>query len=264
MKDKTERQAEAVEESPHSDDKDVPAESPRKKHKKSKAAPAEAALPAETAEQSADVPPAGEDKTPTPAGKDAKGKHVDKSGRGIGKKSKTKRKAAAMGTDGIDASELPTAASGAGDGDGDDGDEKEDGAPAAKRARVENKKKYIAFAGNLPFDADEDALKKHFGEEDLASIRLLRKKGSNLSKGCAFLEFDTQAGLKRALGLHHTKIGSRRINVEPTVGGGGKSVGRMEKLQKKKEHFQTVFHKSALTKKAAKKQGKKAPATDAE
>lgn len=43
--------------------------------------------------------------------------------------------------------------------------------------------------------------------------------------------------LQCALKMHHTKVQDRKINVEPTVGGGGTGQNRKDKLKKKKQLF---------------------------
>ena len=54
---------------------------------------------------------------------------------------------------------------------------------------------------------------------------------SNKSKGCAFLEFTARPALQAALRLHQSELDGRRINVELTAGGGGKSNARLEKVK---------------------------------
>ena len=56
--------------------------------------------------------------------------------------------------------------------------------------------------------------------------------------------------------MHHTKLQDRKINVEPTVGGGGKGQSRMKKLQKKRETFAVVRTKR-IKKELAKPPAKK-------
>lgn len=51
------------------------------------------------------------------------------------------------------------------------------------------------------------------------------------SKGCAFLEFSTRHALQVALRLHQSELDGRRINVELTAGGGGKSDARLAKVK---------------------------------
>lgn len=136
--------------------------------------------------------------------------------------------------------------------------------------------RFIAFIGNLPFDTTLSSLQKHFHAIKPDSIRLLTKKapvndlaaarykdssghssGRNSSgkesnapksKGYAFLEFSSYHRLRTCLKLYHHsyfcadesgagKGSTRRINVELTAGGGGKSEGRKEKLKVKNERL---------------------------
>jgi RNA recognition motif-containing protein len=53
------------------------------------------------------------------------------------------------------------------------------------------------------------------------------------SKGCAFVEFKSSAALRKGLHFHHTMLEGRKINVELTAGGGGKSDTRQQKIKKK-------------------------------
>ena len=68
-------------------------------------------------------------------------------------------------------------------------------------------------------------------------IRLLTPKPKSpalstvKSKGYAFLEFSHRNALQQGLKLHGSTLDSRRINVELTAGGGGKSEKRVQKVQ---------------------------------
>jgi len=114
--------------------------------------------------------------------------------------------------------------------------------PTPKKPKTEKKdkpvqKRYIVFVGNLPHLPSTDlqpALQSHFPEPP-TSIRIPTKKGTNAPQGFAFLEFDTASALEKALRCHHTLLLKRKINVELTAGGGGKSTLRMEKVKKKNE-----------------------------
>ena len=70
------------------------------------------------------------------------------------------------------------------------------------------------------------------------------------SKGYAFLEFVDKKALQKALRLHHSELEGRKINVELTAGGGGKSEHRVKKLQERNKglHEQRVLrpHISSL------------------
>ena len=66
-------------------------------------------------------------------------------------------------------------------------------------------------------------------------MRLLTQKGTNKSRGMAFVELPDEFAVTRALRIHHQMLDGRQINVERTVGGGGhKSKARKEKLVKLK------------------------------
>jgi nucleolar protein 6 len=101
-----------------------------------------------------------------------------------------------------------------------------------------SKKKFIAFFGNLAFSTTVQDIKTFLGEEaDSFQIRLLTKKGSNESRGAAFVEFPTAAALQTALALVGTSLNGRSVRIEPTVGGGGRSEARKTKLTEKKKNF---------------------------
>jgi nucleolar protein 6 len=57
------------------------------------------------------------------------------------------------------------------------------------------------------------------------------------SKGCAFLEFSHRNALQQGLKLHGSTLDGRRINVELTAGGGGKSEKRVQKVQARNKHL---------------------------
>jgi nucleolar protein 6 len=74
-------------------------------------------------------------------------------------------------------------------------------------------------------------------------IRLLTPKPKSpastaaKSKGCAFLEFSHRNSLQQGLKLHGSTLDGRRINVELTAGGGGKSEKRVQKVQARNKHL---------------------------
>jgi nucleolar protein 6 len=65
------------------------------------------------------------------------------------------------------------------------------------------------------------------------SVRLVVPKGSQKSKGCAFVEFTHPNALQQGLKLHHSTLEGRKLNVELTVGGGGKGVDRLNRLRER-------------------------------
>ncbi|EMG45547.1 NOP6 Nucleolar protein 6 [Candida maltosa Xu316] len=94
--------------------------------------------------------------------------------------------------------------------------------------------RFILFVGNLPYDIQEAELIAHFKNSNPDRMRIRKEKG------IAFLEFDNdtkeiQSKMELALRMHHTEIRNRKINVELTVGGGGNSENRLQKLKEKNE-----------------------------
>lgn len=94
--------------------------------------------------------------------------------------------------------------------------------------------RFILFVGNLAYNTTEEMLKGHFKNCLPSRIRI------RPDKGIAFLEFDSDTDAIRkkmdlALALHHSMLGSRKINVELTVGGGGNSEKRLQKLKEKND-----------------------------
>ncbi|KAJ7170112.1 hypothetical protein C8R46DRAFT_223832 [Mycena filopes] len=111
------------------------------------------------------------------------------------------------------------------------------GDAAAKKAEV--KQRFILFVGNLKYTTTAEALKVHFAACDPPPTVRLRTpkptpgKPANKSKGCAFVEFSHRNALQQGLKLHQSELEGRRINVELTVGGGGKSGARTDKLKER-------------------------------
>ncbi|TFY78166.1 hypothetical protein EWM64_g5844 [Hericium alpestre] len=121
-------------------------------------------------------------------------------------------------------------------GDADD-DEAEASAEAVDM-KEKGKQRFILFVGNLKYTTSKEAVQQHFAVCDPPpNVRLLTPKqakpGATIakSKGCAFLEFSSKPPLQQALKLHHSELESRKINVELTAGGGGKSETRLTKLK---------------------------------
>lgn len=88
--------------------------------------------------------------------------------------------------------------------------------------------RFILFAGNLPYNASSEELKKFFEKASPSVIRM--------RKGYAFLEFEgsnASANLNAALRFHHSTFNGRKINVELTAGGGGNSEKRKSKVAEK-------------------------------
>ena len=99
---------------------------------------------------------------------------------------------------------------------------------------AEPRKKFVAFIGNLSYQTDAKALERFLNSPG-AKIRLMTKKGSNESRGAAFVEFANAEELQKALHMTNAKLHGRTVRVEPTVGGGGRGDKRKEKIKAKKD-----------------------------
>jgi len=111
---------------------------------------------------------------------------------------------------------------------------------AGKGAKDQVKQRFILFVGNLKYTTTAEAIKAHFAACDPPpTVRLRTPKPAsagkpvNKSKGCAFVEFSHRNALQQGLKLHQSELEGRRINVELTVGGGGKSDVRHTKLRER-------------------------------
>lgn len=97
--------------------------------------------------------------------------------------------------------------------------------------------RFILFVGNLPYNITQPELVSHFKNSNPDRIRLRQ------DKGIAFMEFDNdsreiQSKMELALRMHHSTLRNRKINVELTVGGGGNSDNRVNKLKEKNEKLE--------------------------
>ena len=70
------------------------------------------------------------------------------------------------------------------------------------------------FVGNLPFDIEEDQLRRHFDNcGEISNVRVVRDRGSNLGKGIAFVQFTDRDAVALAVEQHESMVGSRKIRV---------------------------------------------------
>ncbi|KAI0778433.1 hypothetical protein BD413DRAFT_465306 [Trametes elegans] len=132
-------------------------------------------------------------------------------------------------------------------GDAAEGEVKEGGKQKVKQ-------RYILFVGNLRYTTTKETVEKHFSKCDPPpTVRLMTPKPSanakpNRSKGFAFVEFSHKNALQQGLKLHQTELDGRKINVELTAGGGGKSEQRLEKVKKRNKELHEQRQKSGKSK----------------
>ena len=159
-----------------------------------------------------------------------------------------------------------------------DGSQEQDGVNGAHR--------FILFIGNLPYTTTDTSLQAHFKKIAPFTLRHRTDPKTKKSKGFAFLEFENYDRMKTCLKLYHHSMfdpakqglevegepekekkkskGGRRINVELTAGGGGKSEGRREKIKARNVRLDDQRKRRAELerKEKAKKEEKEKPATD--
>lgn len=154
------------------------------------------------------------------------------------------------------------------------------------------KSKFILFIGNLPYKTTDASLQQHFKSLQPFNLRHRTEPGSKKSKGFAFLEFENYDRMKTCLKLFHhssfdpdvvddktaaaskakaeaggsTSVGyngrkpkdhTRKINVELTAGGGGKTEGRMEKIKVKNTRLEEQRQRRAEVEKKDKERKEK-------
>ncbi|SGZ58796.1 CIC11C00000001682 [Sungouiella intermedia] len=111
-------------------------------------------------------------------------------------------------------------------------------AEAKTEVSASNEKKRLADDESPAANGDEPAeLVSHFKNANPDRIRIRKEKG------IAFLEFDNEgqevrSKMDHALGMHHSTIRKRKINVELTVGGGGNLDNRQKKLKEKNDKLE--------------------------
>ncbi|KAJ4310982.1 hypothetical protein N0V84_010680 [Fusarium piperis] len=100
--------------------------------------------------------------------------------------------------------------------------------------------RHIVFVGNLPFTATAASIQAHFDSLSPIHVRCMSDPAdSKPCRGFAFVEFAKVWHMRTCLDkFHHSMFDdgvspARRINVELTAGGGGKTKRRQEKIQEK-------------------------------
>ncbi|KAK6502299.1 hypothetical protein TWF506_002882 [Arthrobotrys conoides] len=157
-----------------------------------------------------------------------------------------------------DAEEASGEVDAGGDGDGDVPSTKQEGG-GRKDGR------FIVFVGNLPYTTTQATLTAHLSTVKPTGVRIATykpgekpkgrgfklpkttssssensKEPETICKGYAFVEFPDAGRMKSCLSLfHHSEFEGRKINVELTAGGGGKSTDRKERVRAKNESLNT-------------------------
>jgi len=107
--------------------------------------------------------------------------------------------------------------------------------------------RYVVFVGNLPYSATKKELSEHFKKVgQIADIRIPTNE-ENKPKGFAYVELKDQEAYQKALSLHHTFVGERRINVLYTQSGKKKSAERKGEIKAKNFKLQAMRNQGQLT-----------------
>ena len=118
----------------------------------------------------------------------------------------------------------------------------------------------VLFFGQLSYKTNEEDLERHLkangvatsedtpldGAKNRFSIRMLTDKGSDgetRSKGMAFVQVQDPTELHKCLGLHHTILHGRRINVEKSCGGRNKDARQAKLAGRRQEQESAVRSK---------------------
>lgn len=100
-----------------------------------------------------------------------------------------------------------------------------------------HEQKHCVFIGNLPFDAAEDPLRKHFDNcGDIDYVRLVRDRKTGAGKGIGYVAFANADGVELALKLDGSKFMQRNVRVtrSTSVGEKMKSKFKEERIKRRK------------------------------
>jgi len=120
-----------------------------------------------------------------------------------------------------------------------DSNNKSNSSKSKKQGKEKNKRRYILFFGNMPFDTTAADVEKLLETIHVtpAQVRIPTDKNTQQPQGYAFVEFNDSKDLRKALNLHHAKMGGRLINVELTARGSGNSEARRRAILAKRQRL---------------------------
>lgn len=119
--------------------------------------------------------------------------------------------------------------------------------------------RHIVFVGNLPYTATAATISAHFASLSPIAVRCLKNKGDDKPcRGIAFVEFGKVWHMRTCLDKFHHSVfedgvsPARKINVELTAGGGGKTKQRQDKIREKNKKLEENRFKRIEKEKLAK------------
>ncbi|KCV68904.1 hypothetical protein H696_04323 [Fonticula alba] len=110
---------------------------------------------------------------------------------------------------------------------------------ADKPAKKAGPPKFIVFVGNLPYNVKAEEVREELFKPLVEYVRDVRVRAE---KGFAFVEFKNYTSYSMAIRMNKTSFKGREVKVEATVGGGGNSAARKQKLMKKKVEMNKKVH----------------------
>ncbi|XP_070535973.1 uncharacterized protein [Ptychodera flava] len=131
----------------------------------------------------------------------------------------------------------------------EDNDQQQKQNSAKVKKKIKKLKFLVLFVGNLSYETTKEELEEHFTKTGgVIDVRIITKKESGESRGFAYVEFKDQQSLKKGLELHHSKLSGRKINVEFTAPGRGKSSKRKLVIDRKNKHWKKQSMKQTFKK----------------
>lgn len=111
--------------------------------------------------------------------------------------------------------------------------EEETKKPVPKRKK-QKFRSYSLFIGNLSYQTTKEQITEHFKKAGpIKEVRMITNPETNESRGFAYLDVEDNVTYENVLGLHHTFLNRRRINVECTFGGSQSSLKRKSLIRNK-------------------------------
>jgi len=111
--------------------------------------------------------------------------------------------------------------------DDEDQDDEETKKPDADNGRTADRNAWKVFVGGLPFNLDQDTIRRDFEEcGKIKDFTLLTDAETGRSRGIAFITFEDEAGLKKALAFDGDEYGGRTIKVQKPTPSEGKGKGK--------------------------------------
>ncbi|KAM8927613.1 RNA-binding protein 34 [Pelodytes ibericus] len=88
----------------------------------------------------------------------------------------------------------------------------------ASKSTCHDNKRSI-FIGNLPYDAQDDAVRDHFSEcGNVEAVRLIRDKSTGIGKGFGYVLFESTDAVQLGLKLNNTELMGRKLRVKRCLG----------------------------------------------